>query len=70
MVVALSILLGGGSLVCLSRESWARNDQIQNGESTDDIVDDVEEEARAEPEPDQTPSGSLSRGNFISRVLV
>uniref|UniRef100_H3DHS7 G protein-coupled receptor 155 n=1 Tax=Tetraodon nigroviridis TaxID=99883 RepID=H3DHS7_TETNG len=67
VVVALSILLGGGSLVCLSRESWARNDQIPNGESTDDIVDDVEEEARAEPEPDQTPSGSLSRA-FLDLV--
>lgn len=49
--------------MCLSRESWAQNDQIPNG-STDDIVDDVEQESLLPIEPDQTPSGSLSRGNF------
>lgn len=70
VVVAISILLGGGSLVCLSRESWARNDPIQNGTSTDDIVGDMEQEALPPIEPDQRPSGSLSRGNFTSTAGV
>lgn len=52
--------------MCLGRERWARNDQIPNGESTDGIVDDMEEEALPPLQPDQTASGSLSRGNFTS----
>lgn len=70
VVVAFSILLGGGSLVCLSRENWARNDQIQNGKSTDDIVDDMEQETLPPIEPNGTPSGSLSRGNFTGAAGV
>lgn len=70
VVVAISVLLGGGSLVCLSRESWARNDRIQNGKSTDDIVGDMEQETLPPIEPDQRSSGSLSRGNFASTAGV
>lgn len=70
VVVAISILLGGCSLVCLSRESWARNDRIQNGKSTDDIVGDMEQETLPPIEPDQRPSGSVGRGNFTSTAGV
>lgn len=58
--------------MCLSRESWAQNDQIQNGKSTDNILDDMEQEALPPIEPDRTPSGSLSRGTFTitAGVLV
>uniref|UniRef100_H2V780 G protein-coupled receptor 155 n=1 Tax=Takifugu rubripes TaxID=31033 RepID=H2V780_TAKRU len=65
VIVALGILLGGGSLVCLSRESWTQTDQIQNGNSTDDILDNLEEEALPQIEPEAT-EGSLARGNLIS----
>lgn len=41
VVVALSILLGGGSLVCLSRGSWTRGDQVQDENSTADLVVEV-----------------------------
>ncbi|XP_003961954.3 integral membrane protein GPR155 [Takifugu rubripes] len=60
VIVALGILLGGGSLVCLSRESWTQTDQIQNGNSTDDILDNLEEEALPQIEPEAT-EGSLAR---------
>lgn len=62
-MVALSILLGGGSLVCLSRGSWAQNDQIQEGNSADDLVTEVEPENHPlfEPVP---PSEGLNRGTF------
>ncbi|XP_022054586.1 integral membrane protein GPR155 [Acanthochromis polyacanthus] len=36
VVIALSIILGGGSLVCLSRGSWAQNDQNQEGNASSD----------------------------------
>lgn len=60
VIVALGILLGAGSLVCLSRGSWAQNGQIQNGNSTDDILNNMEQEAlpQTEPEPSE---GSLIR---------
>ncbi|XP_041662814.1 integral membrane protein GPR155-like [Cheilinus undulatus] len=44
VVAALSILLGGGSLVCLSRGSWAKNELIQEGNSTEALVTEVEPE--------------------------
>uniref|UniRef100_A0A7N9ALN1 G protein-coupled receptor 155a n=1 Tax=Mastacembelus armatus TaxID=205130 RepID=A0A7N9ALN1_9TELE len=43
-VVAFNILLGGGSLVCLSRGSWAQNDQIQEGNSSFATAEDLEVE--------------------------
>lgn len=68
VIVALGILLGGGSLVCLSRASWAQTDQIQNGNSTDDILDNLEQEALPQIEPEAT-EGSLARGNLSSLML-
>lgn len=59
VIVALGILLGGGALVCLSRESWARTDQIRNGNSTDDILDNMEQEAAPQIEPEAN-EGSLT----------
>lgn len=51
VIVALGILLGGGSLVCLSRGSWAPNDQIQEGNYAEDLVTEVEPENQAQFEP-------------------
>lgn len=68
VIVALGILLGGGSLVCLGRESWARTGQIQNGNSTDDILDNLEQEALPQVEPEATES-SLARGNLSSFMV-
>lgn len=56
VVVALSILLGGGSLVCLSRGSWTRGDQVQDESSTADLV--VEEEPDREAQREQLPNGA------------
>lgn len=63
VVVALGILLGGGSLVCLSRGSWAQNDQIQEGNSAEDLVTEVEPENQTLFEP-VTPPGDPNRGTF------
>ncbi|XP_040912872.1 integral membrane protein GPR155 [Toxotes jaculatrix] len=64
VVVSLSILLGGGSLVCLSRGSWAQNDQTQEGNSSFDnaenLVTEIEPENQTLVEP-VTPSGDLNR---------
>lgn len=60
VIVALGILLGGGSLVCLSRGSWAQNGQIQNGNSTDDILNNMEQEVLPQIEPEPS-GGSLIR---------
>lgn len=65
VIVALGILLGGGSLVCLSRGSWAQNGQIQNGNSTQDILNNMEEEALPEIEPEPS-EGSLIRDTLKS----
>ncbi|KAM6979264.1 lysosomal cholesterol signaling protein-like isoform 2-T2 [Tautogolabrus adspersus] len=61
VIAALSILLGGGSLVCLSRGSWAQNQHIQEGSSAEALVTEVEPENENlfEPVP---PSGELNRG--------
>nr|XP_046260103.1 integral membrane protein GPR155 [Scatophagus argus]XP_046260104.1 integral membrane protein GPR155 [Scatophagus argus]XP_046260105.1 integral membrane protein GPR155 [Scatophagus argus] len=64
VVVALSILLGGGSLVCLSRGSWAQNDQIQERNSAEDLVTEAESENQAPVEPGTT-SGCLNRACLI-----
>ncbi|KAM9347282.1 lysosomal cholesterol signaling protein [Symphorus nematophorus] len=64
VVVALSILLGGGSLVCLSRGSWAQNDQNQEGNSAEDLVTEVEPENQTLCEP-VTPSRGLNRACLI-----
>lgn len=63
VVLALSILVGGGSLVCLSRGSWAKNDQTLEGNSTENLVTEVEPENKILFEPD-TPSGGPSTGTF------
>ncbi|XP_051260967.1 integral membrane protein GPR155 [Dicentrarchus labrax] len=57
VLVALSTLLGGGSLVCLSRESWAQNDQIQEGNSSENLVTEVEPEDQDMFEPVPTSGG-------------
>ncbi|XP_062287189.1 lysosomal cholesterol signaling protein [Scomber scombrus] len=48
VVASLSILLGGGCLVCLSRGSWAQNDQTQEQNpsfgTVEDLVNEVEPE--------------------------
>ncbi|XP_029980102.1 integral membrane protein GPR155 isoform X2 [Sphaeramia orbicularis] len=55
VVVAVSMLLGGGSLVCLSRGIWAKSDQMSEGSSTvdtgDDLVTEVEPETQTLVEP-------------------
>lgn len=61
VVVAVSILLAGGSLVCLSRGSWAQNDQIPD--SADNFVTEFEPENEALFDPN-TPSHGLNRGTF------
>uniref|UniRef100_A0A3B4Y7N3 G protein-coupled receptor 155 n=1 Tax=Seriola lalandi dorsalis TaxID=1841481 RepID=A0A3B4Y7N3_SERLL len=57
VVVAFSILLGGGSLVCLSRGSWAQSDQVQEGNSSsgsgENLVTEVEPENQTLVEPIQ-----------------
>lgn len=50
VVVALSILLGGGSLVCLSRGSWTRGERAQDETSTADLVVEVVPEREAQRE--------------------
>ncbi|XP_026150689.1 integral membrane protein GPR155 isoform X2 [Mastacembelus armatus] len=63
-VVAFNILLGGGSLVCLSRGSWAQNDQIQEGNSSFATAEDLEVEVEPENETvaePVAPSGDLNR---------
>lgn len=48
VVLALSILLAGGSLICLSRGSWAPSEENQEGNSFGDIDDNL----ITEPESD------------------
>ncbi|KAE8299304.1 Integral membrane protein GPR155 [Larimichthys crocea] len=65
VVVALSILLGGSSLVCLSRKSWAQNDiEIPERDSANDLVTEVEAENQTPFEP-VNPSGSPNRACLI-----
>ncbi|XP_070770945.1 lysosomal cholesterol signaling protein [Enoplosus armatus] len=66
VVGSLSILLVGSSLVCLSRGSWAQNDQIQEEEanSAEDLVTEVEPENQTLCEP-VTPAGDLNRACLI-----
>lgn len=61
VVVALSILLAGGSLVCLSRGSWTQNDQIQGRNSAEDLMTHVEPENQPLFDPGPSP-GSPDRG--------
>uniref|UniRef100_A0A8D3E3A6 G protein-coupled receptor 155 n=1 Tax=Scophthalmus maximus TaxID=52904 RepID=A0A8D3E3A6_SCOMX len=67
VVAALSILLGGGSLVCLRRGSWAQNDQLLEGNSSlgtaEDLVTEVEPENPTLFEP-VAPSADFNRGTF------
>ncbi|CAJ1079410.1 integral membrane protein GPR155-like [Xyrichtys novacula] len=60
VIAGLSILLGGGSLVCLSRGSWAQNDNIQDENSTEVLVSEVVTEDENPFEP-VNPSGELDR---------
>ncbi|KAI3356243.1 hypothetical protein L3Q82_017486, partial [Scortum barcoo] len=64
VVLALSILLGGGSLVCLSRGSWAQNEQSQDGGSAEDLLIEVEPENQNLFEG-VTPPGDLNRACLI-----
>ncbi|XP_031153236.1 integral membrane protein GPR155 isoform X2 [Sander lucioperca] len=64
VVVALSILLGGSSLVCLNRGSWAHNDQIQEENAAEDLVTEVEPENQTLFEP-VTPSGDLNKACLL-----
>ncbi|KAM8748921.1 lysosomal cholesterol signaling protein [Acanthopagrus schlegelii] len=57
VVLALSILLGGGSLVFLSRGSWAQNDQVQEGNSAENLVTEDEPENQSLFEPVSTVGG-------------
>ncbi|KAM7380525.1 hypothetical protein PAMP_003815 [Pampus punctatissimus] len=70
VVVALSILLGGSSLVCLSRGSWAQNNQIQEENSSfgtvDDLVTEVEPENQTLIEPVIIP-GDLNQDQCENR---
>ncbi|CAB1417274.1 unnamed protein product [Pleuronectes platessa] len=63
VVASLSILLGGSSLVCLSRGSWAQNDQILeeniSSDFAEDLVMEVEPENQTPFEP-VTSSGDLN----------
>ncbi|XP_026231756.1 integral membrane protein GPR155 [Anabas testudineus] len=67
-VVSINILLGGGSLVFLSRGSWAQEDQIQEENSSFGIVEDQVIEAEPEiqtlVEP-VIPSADLNRACLI-----
>uniref|UniRef100_UPI0037E7A4E8 lysosomal cholesterol signaling protein-like n=1 Tax=Semicossyphus pulcher TaxID=241346 RepID=UPI0037E7A4E8 len=51
VVATFSILLGGGSLVCLSRGSWAQNESIQEGNNTEHLVTEGERENQTLFEP-------------------
>ncbi len=62
-VLALSILVGGGSLVCLSRGSWTQNDPTQEGNCADNLVTEVEPENQNLFEPDTTSRG-VNGGTF------
>ncbi|XP_068429089.1 lysosomal cholesterol signaling protein [Clinocottus analis] len=64
VVAAFSILLGGSSLVCLSRGSWSHSDQSQEGNSTEELVTEIEPEDQTLIEP-ITPSGDLNGGCLI-----
>ncbi|XP_054471046.1 integral membrane protein GPR155 [Anoplopoma fimbria] len=64
VVVTLSILLGGSSLVCLSRGSWSHTDESQEGNSAGDLVTEIEPENPTLIEPD-TPSGDLNTACLI-----
>lgn len=50
IVLALGILLGGGSLICLSRGSWAPNDEAQEGNSLCDNDDNLNTDPESDSE--------------------
>ncbi|XP_008297042.1 integral membrane protein GPR155 [Stegastes partitus] len=65
LLITFSIILGGGSLVCLSRGSWAHNDQNQEENSSfeeDLLTEEPENQTLFEPAP---PSGELNRACLI-----
>ncbi|XP_074550946.1 lysosomal cholesterol signaling protein isoform X2 [Halichoeres trimaculatus] len=64
VVASLSMLLGGGALVCLSRGSWAQNELIQEGNSSEALVSDSEPENENPFEP-VNQSGQLDRACLI-----
>ncbi|XP_028249119.1 integral membrane protein GPR155 [Parambassis ranga] len=66
VVVALSFLLGGGSLVCLSRGSWAHINQQQDGNPLSDNAEDLVTETEPEDQPLFVPvSTSVDRACLI-----
>uniref|UniRef100_UPI0037E75A7E lysosomal cholesterol signaling protein-like n=1 Tax=Semicossyphus pulcher TaxID=241346 RepID=UPI0037E75A7E len=64
VVVALGILLGGCSLVCLSRGSWSNNENVQEETTTEDLIIEVDPEILTPSEP-VTSSGDLNRACLI-----
>uniref|UniRef100_A0A8C3ATM5 G protein-coupled receptor 155 n=1 Tax=Cyclopterus lumpus TaxID=8103 RepID=A0A8C3ATM5_CYCLU len=60
---AFSILLGGSSLVCLSRGSWTHSDQSQEGNSAEDLMTEIEPDNQTLIEP-ITPSGDVNTGTL------
>ncbi|XP_056289195.1 integral membrane protein GPR155 isoform X2 [Pseudoliparis swirei] len=64
IVAAFSLLLGGSSLVCLSRGSWPHSDQSQEGNSAEELVTEIEADTQTLIEP-TTPSGDLNRACLI-----
>ncbi|XP_058472121.1 integral membrane protein GPR155 [Solea solea] len=67
VVAALSILLGGSSLVCLSRGSWPQNDQILEGNSSSGPIEDLVTEV--EPE-NQTPFEAVNTPGDLDRACL
>lgn len=67
VVVALCIILAGGSLVCLSRGSWAQSDQNQEAslDTEEDLVTEVEPENQTLFDPVPPSSGDLNRACLI-----
>ncbi|XP_053295364.1 integral membrane protein GPR155 [Pleuronectes platessa] len=70
VVASLSILLGGSSLVCLSRGSWAQNDQILEGNSSSDFAEDLVMEVEPENQTPFEPVTSSGDLNSNSACLI
>ncbi|XP_056145913.1 integral membrane protein GPR155 isoform X2 [Lampris incognitus] len=68
VVLALSILLGGGSLICLSRGSWDPSGQVLEG----DLTSDTTEILRSEGEPGSQAhcDPAISPGSINGECLI
>ncbi|TNN54150.1 Integral membrane protein GPR155 [Liparis tanakae] len=64
IVAASSILLGGSSLVGLSRGSWPHSDHSQEGNSAEELVTEIEADTQTLIEP-ITPPGDLNRACLV-----